>query len=248
MTEENQQNQSAGFMDAPDSASEKLDTYTVKDGVNKFRLIGPIVPRYVYWVPNSDGKTIPIECLSFDRNKGRFLDNQEDPTLEFFPNKLKYQGVPVKDKKGNNVPMRASWSYVGMVFDLDEGTPEKPVVKLMYFKKTAYDDIKNLARKKLGDPTHPEEGWDVTLEKKKTGSGQFDVEYECDPFACQEGKRPLTDEEKEAYEDTKSIDELIPRQTPEQQREFIKERVLGEESSNEGTDQDAVNDLDDPPF
>ena len=45
-----------------------IDQYTYKEGDNKFRLVGDILPRYVYWIKGENGKNIPMECLAFDRN------------------------------------------------------------------------------------------------------------------------------------------------------------------------------------
>mgnify|MGYP000391432020 CR=1 FL=1 len=69
--------------------SNKVDTYAYKDGDNVVRLVGGVLPRYVYWVKGTNNKDIPIECLAFNRenekfdNKGLFVTNSN----KFFENK-----------------------------------------------------------------------------------------------------------------------------------------------------------------
>ena len=38
-----------------------IDQYTYKEGDNIFRLVGDILPRYVYWIKGENGKNIPME-------------------------------------------------------------------------------------------------------------------------------------------------------------------------------------------
>lgn len=48
------------------------DAYKYVDGINKVRIFGDILPKYVYWVKGTNNKDIPLECLSFDREQERF--------------------------------------------------------------------------------------------------------------------------------------------------------------------------------
>ena len=45
-----------------------LTSYSYRDGDNELRLVGDVLARYVYWLEGKNGKNIPFECLSFDRN------------------------------------------------------------------------------------------------------------------------------------------------------------------------------------
>ena len=46
-----------------------LTSYSYRDGDNELRLVGDVLARYVYWLEGKNGKNIPFECLSFDRNE-----------------------------------------------------------------------------------------------------------------------------------------------------------------------------------
>ena len=50
----------------------KIDQYTYKEGDNIIRMVGDLLPRYVYWVKGENGKNIPMECLAFDRGTETF--------------------------------------------------------------------------------------------------------------------------------------------------------------------------------
>lgn len=231
---------STSFLDASTNVGGP-EAFEIRMGDNRFRMFGNILQRYVYWHNTGEGN-VPLECLRFDREAGKFLNKERDVYQEFFPYKLDNQGEVVKDDKGEPVPNRCSWSYVILALDLNNGTPEEPKVTKLYLKKNMFGDILSLGRKRLGDPTDVENGWDVIVEKKKTGPKRFDVEYTVDQIACSEAKRPLTQAERDAIEETDSIDQLMPRQTPEEQEAFIREKLLGQKpSSNDtGVDKDAV--------
>ena len=49
-----------------------VDAYTYIEGDNKIRMVGDVLPRYVYWLTTADGKRVPMECLGFDRDKEQF--------------------------------------------------------------------------------------------------------------------------------------------------------------------------------
>ena len=48
------------------------ESYTYNEGDNTIRMVGDILPRYVYWTTTTDNKRIPMECLAFDREQERF--------------------------------------------------------------------------------------------------------------------------------------------------------------------------------
>lgn len=205
------------FSDSHGSAKKNdLEYVKLNDGINEFRMVGELRPRYAYW-KKLKTNSIPVECLSFDPKEEKFTNTEKDWFRHYFP----------EDK--------CVWSYVVQVIDSNNE------LKLCGLKKKLFEQIQNSA-KKLGDPTDPEEGWPIIFEKKRTGSHAFNVEYILDPFACAEGKGPLTDAQKVAFEKVKPIDELITRPTPEDQKAFIEQAWINVEEKEE-VDQDAVNTL-----
>lgn len=204
-----------GFSDAHGSAQKTgLEYVKLEFGTNSFRIVGPLRARYAYW-KELKTNNIPVECLSFDPEQERFANIETDWFKYYFPN------------------AKCVWSYVATVIDKD-GKP-----KLCGLKKKLFEQIQSTA-KKLGDPTDPKEGWPIVFEKKKTGVNRFNVEYILDPFACQEGKGPLTEEEKEIVANMKSIDEMVPRMTAEEQKAFIESAWI---NTQETGDQEAVDEL-----
>lgn len=105
-------------------------------GENTMRMVGELLPRYAYWKQLKDNN-IPVECLSFDREKERFTNIEKDWFKHYF-----------SDSK-------CVWSYVIQVIDPRDGK-----LKLCGLKKKLFDQIQDLA-KELGDPTDPETGLTV---------------------------------------------------------------------------------------
>ena len=42
----------------------KREQYKYKMGENRIRLVGDLLPRYVYWITGENNKAIPFECLA----------------------------------------------------------------------------------------------------------------------------------------------------------------------------------------
>lgn len=190
------------FNDTAGSAKKiEVDYYKFENGTNEFRMVGGILPRYVYWKKTPDGsKNMSIECLSFDRDLEKFTNSTKDWFSHYFP----------KEK--------CSWSYLVQVFDAKDGK-----LKVLSLKKKLFQQIIDMAKKHLGSPTDPDKGWMVVVERKKTGPLVYNVEYTLDQMSCK--INPLTDEQKaifaEAKENNRLIDGLFPVQTPEEQKNFI---------------------------
>ena len=175
--------------------------YEYKNGDNKIRLVGGILPRYVYWIKGDNDKNIPMECLSFDRDSESFNNKEKDWVREFFPD------------------LKCGWSYAIQCIDPNDGE-----VKVLNLKKKLLEQIM-LAAEDLGDPTDPETGWDVHFKRVKTGPLPYNVEYQFQPLKCK--PRPLTEAEQEAIANSKSIDELLPRPTADAQKELL-DRVMNQ--------------------
>lgn len=204
------------FSDAHGSAKKlKAEYLKIEFGENKFRMVGDLLPRYCYW-KQLKTNSIPVECLSFNREAEEFTNLEKDWFKEYFPD------------------AKCVWSYVIQVIDLKDGK-----LKLCGLKKKLFDQIQTASRK-LGDPTDPVTGWDVFLNKKKTGPSTMNVEYELLQLELE--ARPLTEVELETIAEIKPIDTLIRRPTPEDQKAFIEQAwIQVNEESN--TDTEAVDEL-----
>ena len=214
-------NESAG-----EAVKTKLDYIKFEMGKNRMRMVGDILPRYCYWKRLKDNN-IPVECLAFDRDEEKFLNSEKDWFKHHFP------------KKENGDNMNCSWSYVIRVFDPKDGK-----LKLCGLKKKLFEQIQTMDKEHLGDPTNPETGWEIVFTKKKTGPLAYNIEYTLDQLDCK--VKPLTAEEKEIVKDMPSIDEVLPRQTADQQHAFIKTAWLEPETQAESNvDQNAANAFDD---
>ena len=214
-----------GFSDAKgkhDSGAKVASYEWGRNGLHKMRLFGGIVPRYLYWVKNSEGKSLPFECLAFDRESERFTNVERDVVQEHFP----------KDK--------CSWGYAMLGLDLNDGEPK---VRAIHLKKKLYEQIRSLADD-LGDPTDPEDGWDIIFERVSTGSHAFNVEYILKAIKCQNAKRELTAEEREAIDKAPSVDEAFPRETVEQQEQRLQKFLRGKDKEEDEVPDDVASELD----
>lgn len=185
-----------------------FETFSAKDGDNDVRIVGDILPRYVYWVKGTNGKNIPFECLEFNRDEERFDRAEKDWVKVFFPD------------------LKCSWSY--MTQCIHEGQ-----LKVFPLKKKLWEQIITAAED-LGDPTNIETGWNIKFKKVKTGPLPYNIEYQLQVLKCKPS--PLAPEHRELIANLKSMDELIPRPTPEAQRtalEKIKAELAGEVTTSD---------------
>ena len=170
-----------------------IKSFQYVNGDNKMRLCGDILARYVYWIKGQNDKNIPMECLSFDRNTESFNNKEKDWVREYYPD------------------LKCGWSYATQCIDNGE-------VKVVNLKKKLWEQIITAAED-LGDPTDPETGWDICFKKVKTGPLPYNVEYQLQALKCK--PRELDDEEKALLEDLKSMDDVMPRPTPDAQKELL---------------------------
>ena len=193
-------------------SAQKSDINTMKfvDGDNTMRLVGDILARYVYWIKGENEKNIPFECLSFDRNEERFNNKEKDWVREYYPE------------------LKCGWSYAMQC--IHDGQ-----IKVVNLKKKLWEQILTAAED-LGDPTDPETGWDVRFKRVKTGPLAYNVEYQLQVLKCK--PRPLDEEELALLEGLKSMDEVMPRPTPDAQKELL-DRIAGKSTSDE-VDEEAL--------
>ncbi len=194
------------FNEAKGSAQKsRIDQYTYKNGDNVVRMVGQLLPRYVYWVKGENGKNIPMECLAFDRGTETFNNMEKDHVRDFFPE------------------IKCGWAYAIQCIDPSDGQ-----VKVLNLKKKLMEQIM-VAAEDLGDPTDVETGWDVYFQRVKTGPMAFNVEYRLQALKCK--NRPLGESELVAIEDIRSMDDVLPRPTPDAQKELL-ERITQQGSTD----------------
>lgn len=183
------------FNDSKGSAQkDRLVSYQFVDGEQNFRLVGDLLARYVYWIKGENDKNIPFECLSFDRNAERFNNLEKDWVKEFYPD------------------LKCGWSYAMQCIHNGE-------LKVVNMKKKLFEQILQASKDGLGNPCDLQEGWDVQFRRVKTGAQKWNVEYQLQPLKCK--IRPLTEDEMSLVENLKSMDDVMPRPTPDAQKELL---------------------------
>jgi hypothetical protein len=195
-----------------------VEAYEYKDGENTVRLIGGVLPRYIYWLKGTNNKDIPVECLAFSREKEKFDNLEKDHVPDFFPDS------------------KCSWSYSVNCIDPKDGK-----VKALNLKKKLFEQILTAAED-LGDPTDYDNGWDVVFKRTKTGPLAFNVEYTLQVLRCK--PRALSPEERELANKAQNIDEKFIRPTPEEVLALLtKITTNAEEESSDSAEQEAVKEL-----
>ena len=170
-----------------------IKSFQYVNGDNKMRLCGDILARYVYWIKGQNDKNIPMECLSFDRNTESFNNKEKDWVREYYPD------------------LKCGWSYATQCIDNGE-------IKVVNLKKKLWEQIITAAED-LGDPTDPDTGWDICFKKVKTGPLPYNVEYQLQALKCKPSS--LSEDDKALLEDLKSMDDVMPRPTPDAQKELL---------------------------
>jgi hypothetical protein len=200
--------------------SNKVDAYEYKDGENTVRLIGGVLPRYIYWVKGSNNKDIPIECLAFDREAEKFNNLEKDHVPAFYPE------------------LKCSWSYTVNCIDPRDGK-----VKALNLKKKLFEQILSTAEDLGLDPTDYDEGFDIVFNRVKTGPLAFNISYDLKPLKCK--KRALSEDERAAADAAKSIDEKYPRPTEAEILALLEKITTNTEDGDAGDEaaQEAVKEL-----
>jgi hypothetical protein len=198
------------------AVKKSVEAYEYKDGENSVRLIGGVLPRYVYWLKGTNNKDIPIECLAFDREKEKFTNSEVDHVPAYF-----------SDKK-------CSWAYSINCIDPKDGK-----VKALNLKKKLFEQILSAAED-LGDPTDYDDGWDVVFNRSKTGPLPFNVEYNLSVLKCK--RRALTADERALADKAEDIDSKFPRPTPDEVKAALEKLVAGA-AEDESVDPESIKEL-----
>lgn len=193
------------------AAKKSVESFEYKDGDNTVRLVGGVLPRYVYWVKGTNNKDIPLECLAFDRELEKFANRETDHVPAFYPEK------------------KCSWSYSINCIDPRDGK-----VKALNLKKKLFEQVMTAAED-LGDPTDPDTGWDIVFKKVKTGPLPYNVEYQLSVLKCK--RRALTEAEREAVAKADTIDVKFPRPSSDEILETIKKIQTPESGSDDAESQ-----------
>jgi len=177
----------------------QIERLTISEKGTKIRLVGNVLPRYVYWVTTKEGKKIPVECLRFNRETESFNDSIPDPLKE------------VPEEIFSETPQ------FGYVCNVLEMINDKSAVRIFDLKKTIYNQIVSLAKDpEWGNPADPENGYAITVKKESTGPLPQNVKYTVLP-----GKNagPLTEEQKklELYD----LEKIIKRPNYEEQKTWL---------------------------
>jgi len=173
-----------------------------KDASATVRLIGNVLPRYVYWVTTSEGKRIPVECLEFDRGDEKFDPNAKNPFNE----------IPE-----NIFGEKAQFAYVCNVIDRSDNT-----IKLLDLKRTMYTQIKDFVNNpEYGSPADETKGYDITIKKEGTGPKPQNVKYSCMPGRS---STPLTPKEKEL--ELYDLNKIFSRQTYDDQKQWLVQNTV----------------------
>lgn len=182
----------------PQAQGNSNDIQRIKlDGPDtRVRFIGPVLPRYVYWVVTNEGKKYPLECLSFDRETEQFTSARD----------------PLKELPEYIYAEKPQFAYVCNVIDRKDAA-----VKLLDLKTTIYKQLVDYATNPdYGSPADPDNGYDITIKKEKTGPQPQNVKYTVMPSR---NTIALTAVEKE--KELFRLDSIFKRQTYEEQKEWL---------------------------
>lgn len=199
----------------------EIERLTLDNGDTRIRLIGDVMPRYVYWLTTAEGKRMPVECLRFDRELEIFNDTKKDPIKEI--DEAIYSEKP-------------QFAYVCNAIDRKDGK-----VKLFDLRSTIYKQIVALAiNQDYGNPADVDNGYDITVKKEKTGPLPQNVKYSIMPAR---NNSPLKPEEREL--ELYDLNAIFKRQTYEEQKEWLlKNTSYFSEEAGDDFMPESVEDLD----
>ena len=175
----------------------EVERLSMQIGDTKVRLIGEVLPRYVYWVTTNEGKKMPVECLRYSRVTETFDDSVPDPLKE------------VDEAIFGDKPQ---FAYICNVIDRSDGK-----IKLFDLRATIYRQIVDYATNpEYGNPADVKTGYDLTIKKEKTGPLPQNVKYTTIPARA---STELTHAETglELFD----LERIYKRQTYDEQKQWL---------------------------
>ena len=175
----------------------EVERLSMQIGDTKVRLIGEVLPRYVYWVTTNEGKKMPVECLRYSRVTETFDDSVPDPLKE------------VDEAIFGDKPQ---FAYICNVIDRSDGK-----IKLFDLRATIYRQIVDYATNpEYGNPADVKTGYDLTIKKEKTGPLPQNVKYTTIPARA---STELKDAETglELFD----LERIYKRQTYDEQKQWL---------------------------
>jgi len=109
-------------------------------------------------------------------------------------------------------------------------------VKVVNLKKKLFEQVMTAAED-LGDPTDVNTGWELKFKRVKTGPLAYNVEYQLQVLKCK--PRALEADELELVANLKSMDEVMPRPTPDAQKTLLDD-IREDSSSADNVDEEAL--------
>lgn len=220
------------------SVTNNLPNMKFETGVTQVRIVSGVLRRYQYWLVNSIGKKRAFECLRFIRETEKFQNSLPDPVNE--------KGFTEKNEKGETVSLRPKRAYACVVINRKTGKLE-----LMDLKKSVFDEILSYMRSEgLSNPS------DVEFFIEKTGTRWNEVKYKVDAIKTlkfnndKAGVAGLHAGDVEMLDGLKPIEELVPRESVEEQRANLEAFLSATEEKSEGSssasadDEEAIGELD----
>lgn len=255
-----------------EAVSSNVEYMKFNDGENRIRIVGNILRRYVYWVPGANGKSAPFENLEFSREEERFINTGLNPVKELglFERNFKSGEIVYQDNKktGQKEPKPLGSKKAYMVPVINRATGK---LEYMELKKGIFDGI-NEAMAKLNDPKQikrfAKEDYRVPNPMfvdvifTKSGKG-LDTEYKVDVIEMLElvqdedafeAMMALHEADNSILKDLRPIEEVFPRATYAEQKAALvkwmngtseKENEEGEAGGTNGSEQEAMNELED---
>lgn len=196
----------------PQSGGDRTEIVRVRldKETTRLRILGNVLPRYIRWVVTNEGKKYPLECLSFDREREEFSGAKD----------------PFKEIPESVYAEKPQFAYVVNCIDRADGK-----LKLMDLKTTVFKQLVDYARDPdYGSPADPDNGYDITIRKEKTGPLPQNVKYTVMPSRS---STPLTEKEREL--ELYNLDTIFKRQTYEEQKEWLLKntQLFSEESADD---------------
>ena len=203
----------------------------------QFRVYGDVLRSYAYWLKAPSGKLAKFENLAFSRDTEKFNSGEQDAVRELGITEMNTYTKTVE-------PIKSKRAYAIQV--INRATNQLEVLDL---KKSIFDGmISYMQDMDIEDVTSVE--WVVM----KSGTTWNDTKYVLDVIKTQKANKDQSavasqhEADKEILAKAKTIEELFPRETYEQQKQRLATFLAGAPEPAAGGDNvndESLSDLDD---